>query len=125
VLVDSALERWAEVFAGLDGTVRTVVCGHTHMPFQRLVDRRLVVNPGSVGMPYGRPGPHWALLAGGEVRLRHTAVDPDAIAERVIAGSGFAGVVDFAGYFLRRAASDAEAIRVFGQRDGRPARDSG
>ena len=54
VLVDTRLERWAEAFAGLPDEVRTVVCGHTHMPFARLVDRRLVVNPGSVGMPYGR-----------------------------------------------------------------------
>ncbi|WP_308290929.1 metallophosphoesterase family protein [Micromonospora sp. RL09-050-HVF-A] len=56
VLVDSRPARWAEVFAGLPPEVRTVVCGHTHMPFTRLVDRRLVINPGSVGMPYGGPG---------------------------------------------------------------------
>lgn len=125
VLVDSVLDRWLEVFSGLDGSVRTVVCGHTHMPFQRLVDRRLVVNSGSVGMPYGRPGPHWALLAGGEVQLRRSQVDLDALADRVIAGSGFAEVTRFADNFLRQAFSDAEAIRVFGPRDGRPVPDSG
>lgn len=32
VLVDSSLDRWREVFTGLDADVRTVVCGHTHMP---------------------------------------------------------------------------------------------
>src|SRR5258708_16602783 len=53
VLVDSRLGRWAEVFAGLDDSVAAVVCGHTHMPFARLAHRRLVVNPGSIGMPYG------------------------------------------------------------------------
>ncbi|MGO4385811.1 Chromate resistance protein ChrB [Specibacter sp. RAF43] len=53
VLVDSSLERWADVFSELPEQIRTVVCGHTHMPFIRLVDRRLVINPGSVGMPYG------------------------------------------------------------------------
>lgn len=56
VLVDSSLERWAEVFGELPERVETVVCGHTHMPFIRLVDRRQVINPGSIGMPYGRPG---------------------------------------------------------------------
>ena len=71
-------ERWAEVFAGLDAEVRTVVCGHTHMPFVRLVDRRLVINAGSIGMPYGRPGGSWALLRDGQVELRHTPVDIDA-----------------------------------------------
>lgn len=125
VLVDSSLERWAEVLAGVDDEVRTVVCGHTHMPFQRYVDRRLVANPGSVGMPYGRPGPHWALLAGGTVQLRRTAVDLDEVADRVVAASGFAGAATFADAYLRRAASDAEAVRVFGPMDGRPARGSG
>ena len=36
--------------------------GHTHMQFVRLVDRRLVINSGSIGMPYGRPGGAWAVL---------------------------------------------------------------
>ncbi|MEJ7755413.1 MAG: metallophosphoesterase family protein [Nocardioidaceae bacterium] len=63
VLVDTRLERWAEVFEDLSDDVQTVVCGHTHMPFVRLVDRRLVINPGSLGMPYGRAGGSWALLA--------------------------------------------------------------
>ena len=67
VLVDTRLAKWAEVFADVPDDVRTIVCGHTHMPFVRLVDRRLVVNPGSVGMPYGSSGAHWALLAGGSV----------------------------------------------------------
>jgi predicted phosphodiesterase len=31
VLVDTRLERWAEVLAGLPDDVRSVVCGHTHM----------------------------------------------------------------------------------------------
>ena len=64
VLVDTRLSRWAEA---LDGAPGTVVCGHTHMPFVRLVDRRLVINPGSVGMPYGGAGAHWALLRDGAV----------------------------------------------------------
>src|SRR5690606_33703150 len=51
VLVDSPLQRWAAVVAGLATAVRSVVCGHTHMPYPRYADRRLVVNPGSVGMP--------------------------------------------------------------------------
>ena len=64
VLVDSRPGRWAEVLADVDADVRALVCGHTHMPFVRLVRGLLVVNPGSVGMPYGRPGAHWALLPG-------------------------------------------------------------
>ncbi|MBD5786471.1 metallophosphoesterase family protein [Cellulosimicrobium terreum] len=120
VLVDSSLERWAEVLGGLDDDVRTVVCGHTHMPFVRLVDRRLVVNPGSVGMPYGRAGGSWALLRDGQVSLRHTEIDVDAAVAAVVAGSDYPDARAWADYFLRSAASDAEALRIFGPRDGRP-----
>ncbi|MFE5338957.1 metallophosphoesterase family protein [Isoptericola sp. NPDC056578] len=125
VLVDSSLERWADVLGGLDDDVTTVLCGHTHMPFVRLVDRRLVVNPGSVGMPYGRPGGSWALLRDGQVELRHTDLDVDAAVEAVAAGSAYPGARAWADEYLRSAASDADALRVFGPRDGRAARPTG
>ena len=56
----------------------TVVCGHTHMPFVRLAHGRLVINPGSIGMPYGRmTGAHWALLGPGvELRTTHSISRP-------------------------------------------------
>jgi predicted phosphodiesterase len=120
VLVDSSLERWSEVFAGLDRGVAAVVCGHTHMPFVRLAHRRTVVNPGSVGMPYGGAGAHWALLGDGvRVSLRRTELDLDAACGRVAAESGYPDAARWADHYLRSRASDADAIRVFGPRDGR------
>ena len=121
VLVDTRLEKWQEVFADLPPEVRTVVCGHTHMPFARLVDRRLVVNPGSIGMPYGRPGAAWALLREGQVQLRHTAVDVDAAVAEVERRSTFPDRAAWAREYLRAENSDADALRAFGPRDGRPA----
>jgi predicted phosphodiesterase len=121
VLVDTRLERWAEAFAELPDDHRTVVCGHTHMPFVRLVDGRLVVNSGSIGMPYGRPGGNWALLRDGQVSLRWTEVDLDRAVAEVVAGSSYPDRVEWADYFIRGRASDAEALTVFGPRDGRPA----
>ncbi|MGB2569322.1 metallophosphoesterase family protein [Micromonospora citrea] len=118
VLVDSRPERWSEVFAGLPAEVRTVVCGHTHMPFTRLVDRRLVVNPGSVGMPYGGPGAYWALLGPG-VQLRRTGFDVDAACARVAAGSDFPEAADWADEYLRSRHGDLDALAAFGPRDGR------
>jgi predicted phosphodiesterase len=115
VLVDSPISRWAEVFTTVPAEVRTVVCGHTHMAFARQVDRRLVVNAGSVGMPYGAPGPHWALLGGspGGVRLRRTEVDPDVLADRVVAGSSYDEVAAWAAEYLRTNYSDTEALAAF------------
>lgn len=119
VLVDTRLEKWAEVFSELPEHVRTVVCGHTHMPFLRLVDRRLVVNPGSIGMPYGRSGGAWALLTGGNVELRHTHVDVDAAVATIIRSSGYPDREAWAAEYVRARNSDADAIRAFGPRDGR------
>lgn len=119
VLVDTRLERWVEAFAELPEEVRTVVCGHTHMPFVRLVDRRLVINPGSVGMPYGRPGGNWALLRDGAVSLHRSIIDVEETIAQVVAGSTYPGRRKWAEFFIRSAASDAEALAVFGPRDGR------
>ena len=53
-------ERIAFLFEGLG--VSTVVCGHTHMQFDRTVAGVRVVNAGSVGMAYERePGAYWLL----------------------------------------------------------------
>lgn len=119
VLVDTRLERWAEVFADLPHDVRTVVCGHTHMPFVRLVDRRLVINPGSIGMPYGRAGGAWALLHDGQVQLRSTAVDVEDAIAQIVARSTYPDRQAWAEEYLRSVNSDADAVRAFGPRDGR------
>ena len=59
-----------------------VVCGHTHMPFDRTVGRTRVVNAGSVGMPFGRTGADWLLLGRG-VEPRHTDYDLASAADRI------------------------------------------
>lgn len=64
-----------------------VVCGHTHMQFDRAVDGIRIVNAGSVGMPYGTTDACWALVDGTDVELRRTPYDLDAAAER-LRGSG-------------------------------------
>ena len=71
-------EKLRPIFEGLD--VDLVVCGHTHMQFDRRVGSVRVVNAGSVGMPFGKPGAYWLLLDSG-VDLRRTPYDlPDAAA---------------------------------------------
>jgi len=65
-----------------------VVCGHTHMPFDRQVGSVRVINAGSVGMPFGRPGAHWLILAPGRIESRITAYGLGA-AEKLLNGSGY------------------------------------
>jgi putative phosphoesterase len=59
-----------------------VVCGHTHMQFDRSLDGLRIVNPGSAGMPYGEPGAYWAML-GPDVEMRRTDYDRGAAVERM------------------------------------------
>jgi putative phosphoesterase len=53
-------ERLVEIFADVDADI--VVCGHTHMQFERSIAGKRVINSGSVGMPYeDEPGAYWTL----------------------------------------------------------------
>jgi putative phosphoesterase len=71
-----------------------IVCGHTHMQFERQVDGRRVINAGSVGMPYeGEPGAYWLLL-GPTASFRRTPYDVQR-ATREILASGFPGAEEF------------------------------
>ena len=70
-----------------------VVCGHTHMQFDRMVGKTRVVNAGSVGMPFGPPGADWLLLGPG-IDLRHTQYDRDS-ARRLIATTKFPNASQF------------------------------
>jgi putative phosphoesterase len=74
-------ERVRELIGDIDQ--RLVVCGHTHMQFDRTVDGVRVVNAGSVGMPYGTTDACWALVDGSDVELRRTPYDLEAAAERL------------------------------------------
>ena len=66
-------ERLAEILAGVKADV--IMCGHTHMQFDRVAGDKRVVNAGSVGLPYGATGAHWVQL-GPEVRHHRTTYDP-------------------------------------------------
>lgn len=90
------------------------------MPFARLVDRRWVVNSGSVGMPYGSTGLPWTLLDPGGVHLRSTPVDPQHLAAEVLGNSTFPGLHDWVEEYIVSPPSDVEALTTFGPRDGRP-----
>ena len=119
VLVDTRMERWLEVLADVPPEVRTIVAGHTHMPFVRLVDRRQIIVSGSVGMPYGQAGAHWAYLSNGTISLHRTILDEDAAVREIIRDSSYEGREEWANYFVRAEASDVEVVEQFGPRDGR------
>jgi putative phosphoesterase len=61
-----------EILDGVEADV--VVCGHTHMQFDRTVGSKRVVNAGSVGLAYGARGAHWVDL-GPDVTHRRVEYD--------------------------------------------------
>ena len=102
-------ERLLAVFAGVDAAV--VVCGHTHMQFDRMVGRIRVVNAGSVGMPFGEPGADWLLL-GPDVQLRHTRYDLADATERIRTTS-YPQAQDFAARNVLQPPSAGEMAEAF------------
>jgi diadenosine tetraphosphatase ApaH/serine/threonine PP2A family protein phosphatase len=73
-------ERLLPLFESLE--VSVVVCGHTHMQFDRMIGRTRVVNAGSVGEPYGKPGAYWLLL-GPDVQFQYTPYDLTKAADQI------------------------------------------
>ncbi len=113
-------ERLRAMLAGV--RQRVVVCGHTHMQFDRTVDGMRIVNAGSVGMPYGDVGAYWLLL-GPEIMLRRTLYDLEDAAARIRA-SGYPQAQDFADNNVLKPETEAEAIAVFESMAEQRARDS-
>lgn len=75
--------------AGFDHAV--ILCGHTHVPRSvRLADGRLVVNPGSVGLPFeiGSPDARYGIVekrsAGWNTELRAVAYNHQAAAREAL-----------------------------------------
>lgn len=105
----TAEEKLLPVFAGLGASF--VVCGHTHMQFDRTIGDMRVVNAGSVGMPFGEPGAHWLLLEPGIV-LRRTPYDFIAAADRIRA-TAYPEAQEFAARNILRPPSEAEMLQAF------------
>jgi predicted phosphodiesterase len=101
-----------------DVTAHVVVCGHTHVQFDRRAPGApRLVNAGSVGLAYElAPAAYWALL-GPEVELRRTAYDVGAAQTRLLA-TGFPGVDEVFGAALRGEVSPEEATAHFESQRG-------
>ncbi|MGE5815536.1 MAG: metallophosphoesterase family protein [Acidobacteriota bacterium] len=109
----TAEEPLLGVFRSVNEAV--VVCGHTHMQFDRMVGATRVVNAGSVGMPFGTPRAQW-LLAGPDVQLRLTDYDADEAATRIRA-TEYPEAEDFVTRYVLRQPSEEEMLQVFARRE--------
>lgn len=85
--------------------VSCVVCGHTHMQFDRMIGATRVVNAGSIGCPFGRTGADW-LLIDRDVQLKHTEYDLSAASEQMRA-TAFPGAEEFVNTVLNPPSEEA------------------
>lgn len=109
-------DRVARLFAGVQA--RTIVCGHTHMQFDRVAGELRIVNAGSVGAPFAPPaGAHWLLL-GPDVRLRQTPYDVARAAEELRA-TGFPLVEEVAIRYVLNPPAESETLAMFAPADAR------
>jgi diadenosine tetraphosphatase ApaH/serine/threonine PP2A family protein phosphatase len=104
-------DRVASLFGTLD--VDVVVCGHTHMQFDRMIGSVRVVNAGSVGMPFGKPGAYWLLL-GSQIDFRRTEYDLEKAAAR-IRETQYPDAEEFAAQNVLQPPSEEEMLRAFEQ----------
>lgn len=104
-------DRLRPVFDGLGASI--VVCGHTHMQFDRRIGGTRVINSGSVGMPFGAPGAFWTLL-GEDIELRRTEYDREAAAGQ-LRESDYPGTADFVDNYLLNPPSEAKMLDLFGK----------
>lgn len=102
-------DRLLPAFAGIDASL--IVCGHTHMQFDRMIGRTRIVNAGSVGMPYGEPGAYWLLL-GPDVQLRRTPYDLARATER-IRNTSYPQAQEFAAQDVLQPRSEREMLEGF------------
>ncbi len=76
----TSVSEWKEAAAGIDADL--ILVGHTHLPVVVHLDRKRMVNPGSVGLPRdGDPRASYAIIEDGEPLLKRVAYD----VERTIA----------------------------------------
>ena len=101
-------ERLLPIFENVAASV--VVCGHTHMQFDRTIGATRVVNAGSVGMPFGQPGADWLLLGPG-IDLRRTDYDARSAALR-IRTSDYPEAADFAAHHVEDAPSSERMLEI-------------
>lgn len=104
-------ERLLPVLEGVGAPI--VVCGHTHMQFDRMIGKTRVVNAGSVGMPFGAPGAYWLLFTPA-IQLRHTRYDLAKAADRIRA-TNYLQAHEFATGNVLQPPSEEEMLKKFAQ----------
>ena len=106
-------DRLNMLFVGVEQPI--VICGHTHMQFERYANKVRILNAGSVGMPYADTlGAYWLLLGPEEIEFRRTVYNGESAAQAV-KKSGYPQAQEFAEENILHIPTATEATEVFEQ----------
>jgi len=76
------LAFWEERLHGIDADI--ICVGHTHQPYQLRVGNKLVINPGSVGLPRdGDPRASYAIIENGQVEMKRVEYPVEELVKRL------------------------------------------
>jgi predicted phosphodiesterase len=81
-LITAPASKLEERFAHIEADI--ILLGGTHIPAMRQVNGRLIICPGSLGLPrYGVPDPTFAVWQDGDVRISHLHYHPDQTIQKL------------------------------------------
>jgi putative phosphoesterase len=82
--------------------IQVQLAGHTHIPFRRFLETRLIVNPGSVGQPkHGRAEACYAIWQDGRITLASVPYDVERTVDKLRRLSLSAAVFEDLAFVLR------------------------
>lgn len=93
-------ELWEQRLADVDADF--VCVGHTHLPMDLQLERKRVINPGSVGQPRdGDPRASYVVIDRGEVQFHRVTYDIDLTVQQLRDSGLEPNLVEFAEHVLR------------------------
>jgi len=101
-------KKLKHLFDDIDASV--VVCGHTHMQFERKINNIRIFNAGSVGMPFGKTGADW-LFIDSSINFKNTEYDLEEAAE-LIRRSNYPDAESFASNNVINTPSESDALKM-------------
>lgn len=88
--------------------------GHTHLQWSMRLGKKLLINPGSVGLPLdGMPGAAYAILEDGQVMLRRVLYDTETVAHQMCASEFARSAPVWVQLILRELADGREILSDF------------
>ncbi|MFT8363321.1 MAG: metallophosphoesterase family protein [Sporolactobacillus sp.] len=109
---ESDIKRIGQLFEAVEQPI--IVCGHTHMQFKLELEKKVIFNAGSVGMPFAkRSGAYWFFIDSDQatINFKQTFYDLN-LASKLLRTSGDPYVEEFVNHNLLHVPTPREAMEM-------------